>query len=144
MALKILPLKRHATAMWYGSGEDGTGDLTTQSLVLHQTDFSFSSRFSDGVGTNPEELLAASHAGCYTMKLSFVLTEAGFIPERLHTTSQISYEAGSITASHLTVIAEVPGIGQETFDRCVDEALHTCPVTRVLKAAVSIETSLIS
>lgn len=137
-------MKRHAAAMWYGSGKDGTGDITTQSLVLHQAQYSFNSRFADDGGTNPEELLAASHAGCFTMKLSFTLTEAGFIPERLATTSNINYENGSITESHLEVIAEVPGIDAQTFETCIKDALHNCPVTKVLNAKISIEHSLVN
>ncbi|MFX5688971.1 OsmC family peroxiredoxin, partial [Acinetobacter baumannii] len=79
-------MKRNATAVWNGSGKDGNGHLTTQSTVLNQTQYSFNSRFADGIGTNPEELMAAAHAGCFTMKLSFVLGAAGFTPESLETT----------------------------------------------------------
>src|ERR1044071_8543344 len=98
---------RNATAVWKGSGKDGSGTLTTQSTALQDTQYSFNSRFAEGVGTNPEELVAAAHAGCFTMKLSFVLGEAGFTPEKLETRCQITFENGSIAKSHLTVRGSV-------------------------------------
>src|SRR6201995_1515875 len=101
---------RNATAVWNGSGKTGNGNLTTASNVLKQTPYSFNSRFENGQGTNPEELVAAAHAGCFTMKLSFVLGEAGFTPESLETTSHINFENGVLTASHIVVNAKVPGI----------------------------------
>ena len=135
-------MKRHATAVWNGSGKDGKGHLTTQSSVLNNTPYSFNSRFAEGTGTNPEELVAAAHAGCFTMKLSFTLGEAGFIPEALETKSIINFENGAITASHLVVKANVPGIDQKRFDECVRDAEVHCPVSRVLNAAISVEASL--
>ena len=108
-------MKRHATAVWNGSGKDGNGHLTTQSSVLSKTPYSFNSRFAEGIGTNPEELVAAAHAGCFTMKLSFTLGEAGFIPETLETKSIINFENGAITASHLVVKASVPGIDKKNI-----------------------------
>lgn len=101
-------MRRHATAVWNGTIKEGKGNITTQSTVLNQTQYSFSSRFEDGVGTNPEELLAAAHAGCFTMKLSLDLTQAGFTPETLETKSVISLENGKITKSELTLTAKVP------------------------------------
>src|SRR5687768_7120633 len=137
-------MKRNATAVWNGTGKEGTGHLTTQSSVLNKTQYSFNSRFADGIGTNPEELVAAAHAGCFTMKLSFTLGEAGFIPESLETKSIINFENGSITESHLVVNANVPGIDQKKFDECVRDAELNCPVSRVLKAAISVEASLLN
>jgi osmotically inducible protein OsmC len=137
-------MKRHAIAVWNGSGKDGKGHLTTQSSVLNKTQYSFNSRFAEGVGTNPEELVAAAHAGCFTMKLSFTLGEAGFIPESLETKSIINFENGSITESHLVVNANVPGIDQKKFDECVRDAELNCPVSRVLKATISVEASLLN
>ncbi len=116
-------MKRHATAVWNGSGKEGKGTLSSQSGVLNETQYSFNSRFADGTGTNPEELLAAAHAGCFTMKLSFVLGEAGFTPENLETTSHVNLENGVITESHLTVKGKVPGISKEKFDECVKNAM---------------------
>lgn len=135
-------MKRKATAVWNGSGKDGNGHLTTQSTVLNQTQYSFNSRFAEGVGTNPEELIAAAHAGCFTMKLSFVLGDAGFTPESLETTSVITFENGVISKSHLILKAKVPGISQETFDASVKDAEQNCPVSQVLKAEISVEATL--
>ena len=136
-------MKRNAIAVWYGSGKDGTGTLTTQSTVLNKTQYSFNSRFADGAGTNPEELLAAAHAGCFTMKLSFVLGEAGFIPEELETTAYINFENGSITGSHLIVKAKVAGISKDTFDASVKDAELNCPVSRVLNTKITVEATLV-
>jgi len=135
-------MKRHATAVWNGSGKEGKGTLTTQSTTLNQTQYSFNSRFADGVGTNPEELLAASHAGCFTMKLSFSIGEAGFTPETLETTSYVSLENGTITESHLVVKAKVPGISQEAFDAAIKDAETNCPISKVLNAKISVEAEL--
>src|ERR1700744_1348237 len=106
-------MKRTATAVWNGSGKDGNGNLTTQSTTLNKTQYSFKSRFEEGVGTNPEELLAAAHAGCYTMKLSFVLGGAGFTPEQIETRCDITLDNGEITKSELTVKGAVPGVTAE-------------------------------
>src|SRR5258706_15148972 len=114
-------MKRHATAVWNGSGKEGKGTLSSQSGVLNETQFSFNSRFADDKGTNPEELLAAAHAGCFTMKLSFVLGEAGFIPDILETTAYINVENGLITASHLAVKVKVAGISEEEFNNSIKE-----------------------
>lgn len=136
-------MKRKATAVWTGSGKEGSGHLTTQSTVLTKTQYSFNSRFEEGVGTNPEELIAAAHAGCFSMKLSFVLGEAGFTPEEITTDCVITLEDGVITQSHLVLKAKVPGITKEKFDACADDAKKNCPVSGVLKASVSLEASLI-
>lgn len=135
-------MKRKATAAWYGSGKEGKGDLTTASNVLDKTPYSFNSRFADGKGTNPEELLAAAHAGCFTMKLSFVLTEAGFVPDAIETTAIINFENGSIVASHLVVNAKVPGIDIALFEASVKDAELNCPISRVLKATITVESKL--
>ena len=135
-------MKRTATAVWNGAGKDGKGHLTTQSTVLNQVQYSYNSRFEEGPGTNPEELIAAAHAGCFTMKLSFVLDEAGFVPEVLETTAYINFEKGIITGSHLVLKAKVAGISQEVFDASVKEAELTCPVSQALKTNISIEASL--
>ena len=127
-------MKRTATANWNGSGKDGNGNLTTQSGVLKNTQYSYKSRFEQGTGTNPEELIAAAHAGCFTMKLSFVLGSAGFIPDSIETSSEVELEAGTIRSSHLTVKAKVPGITPERFQQCVEEAKNDCPVSKALSA----------
>jgi osmotically inducible protein OsmC len=133
---------RHATAVWNGSGKEGNGTLTTQSTVLQETQYSFNSRFAEGTGTNPEELVAAAHAGCFTMKLSFVLGEAGFTPERLETKCQITFENGSVTKSHLTVSGSVPEISQEKWEECVKNAEQNCPISKLLNTEISSEATL--
>ena len=133
---------RNATAVWNGSGKEGNGTLTTASTVLNKTQYSFNSRFAEGVGTNPEELVAAAHAGCFTMKLSFVLGEAGFTPENLETKCEITFENGSVTKSHLIVKGKVPGISKEKFDECVKEAEKNCPISKLLNTTITSEASL--
>lgn len=130
---------RKAKAVWQGSGKEGQGHLSTHSTVLNQTQYSFNTRFADGIGTNPEELIAAAHAGCFTMKLSFNLSGAGFIPEQLETTCEISFENGIIGRSHLILTANVPDISEEKFSELVDDAEKNCPVSKLLNTAISVE-----
>lgn len=136
-------MKRTATAVWNGSGKEGAGTMTTQSSTLNKTQFSYKSRFEEGVGTNPEELIAAAHAGCFTMKLSFVLGEAGFTPESLEATATVTLEGGGITSSHLVLKAKVPGISKEKFDECAADAKDNCPVSKVLDTEISLDASLV-
>ena len=103
-------MKRTATAVWNGSGKDGSGNVTTQSTTLNKTQYSYKSRFEQGLGTNPEELVAAAHASCFIMKLSFVLGAAGFTPESLEATATVSLDDGTITSSNIVLNAKVPGI----------------------------------
>jgi lipoyl-dependent peroxiredoxin len=135
-------MKRKATAVWNGSGKEGNGHLTTQSTVLSKTQYSFNSRFSEGVGTNPEELIAAAHAGCFTMKLSFNLGEAGHEPKELETTCEITFENGAITRSHLVLRAQVPGIEQSEFNKLVKDAEENCPISKLLNTEISVESTL--
>lgn len=135
-------MKRNATAVWNGSGKDGNGHLTTQSNVLKQTKYSYNSRFEEGPGTNPEELVAAAHAGCFTMKLSFVLGEAGFVPETLETTCTVNLENGKISESHLVLKATVKGIGPDAFNAAVKEAELNCPISLSLNTKISVESTL--
>src|SRR5687767_10196441 len=135
-------MKRTATAVWNGSGKDGSGKLTTQSTVLQQTQYSYKSRFEEGTGTNPEELVAAAHAGCFSMKLSFVLGAAGFEPESIETSAAINFENGVLTNSHLTVKAKVPGISEEKFKECADDAKANCPISKALNISISMDASL--
>jgi osmotically inducible protein OsmC len=127
-------MDRNATAIWNGSGKEGGGKLTTQSKALDNIQYSYKSRFEQGTGTNPEELIAAAHAGCFSMKLSFVLGAAGFTPESIETTSTISLNNGKIESSKLVVKAKVPGITPEKFNECVDEAKRECPVSKALSS----------
>ncbi len=133
---------RKATAMWTGSGKEGKGHLTTQSTVLNQTQYSYLSRFEEGIGTNPEELIAAAHAGCFTMKLSFLLTGAGFVPDELITTCHITLEGGAITSSKLVLSACVPGIDHEKFGELVKDAEANCPISKLLNTEISTEFTL--
>jgi len=135
-------MKRNATAVWNGSGKEGKGTVSSQSGVLKDTQYSYKSRFEDGTGTNPEELVAAAHAGCFTMKLSFVLGEAGFTPDKLETTSSINFENGVLTESYLTVKGKVPGISKEKFDECVKDAEKNCPISKALNMKITSEATL--
>lgn len=135
-------MKRTATAIWQGSGKEGKGNLTTQSDILSKTQYSYTSRFEQGTGTNPEELIAAAHAGCFTMKLSFVLGEAGFTADELSTTCTITLESGSITSSELALKAKVKGITKEKFEECAQNAKANCPVSKVLNASISLQAEL--
>lgn len=135
-------MKRSATAVWHGTGKEGHGHLSTQSTALDQVQYSYSSRFEEGVGTNPEELVAAAHAGCFSMKLSFVLVAAGFTPDTLETECVITLEAGAITSSHLTLHATVPGIDAEKFAECVKDAETNCPISKLLNTSISVEYTL--
>src|SRR5690606_4756733 len=127
-------------AVWRGTGRDGEGDLTTDSGVLSQTPYSFRTRFEQQPGTNPEELIAAAHAGCFTMALAFQLQTAGFTPTELTTEAAISLDqdgAGfKITRSALTLKAQVPGIDKAKFDELAAVAEKNCPVSRVLDAEI--------
>jgi osmotically inducible protein OsmC len=135
-------MKRNATAVWNGTGKDGKGHLTTQSTVLNKTQYSFGSRFENGVGTNPEELIAAAHAGCFTMKLSFNLSGAGFVPDELETQCAITFEDGKITQSHLTLKAKVNTISEQEFADLVKDAELNCPISQLLNTAISVEYQL--
>ncbi|MEI2747525.1 MAG: OsmC family protein [Ferruginibacter sp.] len=135
-------MKRYATAVWQGTGKEGKGHLSTQSTTLDKTQYSFSSRFESGVGTNPEELVAAAHAGCFTMKLSFVLNAAGFTADNIETRCDITLQDGSITESHLSVKATVPGISNEQFDAAVADAKQNCPISKLYKTNITHEAVL--
>jgi osmotically inducible protein OsmC len=136
-------MKRKATAVWNGSGKDGGGHVSTQSTVLNKTQYSYKSRFEEGVGTNPEELVAAAHAGCFSMKLSFVLGEAGFTPDELTTECAITLENGAITQAHLVLRAKVPGIDKDKFDACAKDAKENCPISKLLNTNITLEASLV-
>ena len=139
---------RKATAQWRGTGRDGDGDLTTASGVLSATPYSFKTRFEDTPGTNPEELLAAAHAGCFTMALAFQLQTAGFTPTSLETEAAVSLEpdpAGGfrITRSALTLKATVPGLDAAKFDELAEAAEKGCPLSKVMNAEITLEKTLL-
>jgi lipoyl-dependent peroxiredoxin len=129
-------MKRNATALWNGTGKDGKGNLTTQSGVLCETQYSYTSRFEDGIGTNPEELVAAAHAGCFTMKLAFNLQKENFVPTSLETKCTITLENGAITESKLELKAQVPGIDITKFDELVKDAEANCPISKLLDTSI--------
>jgi len=137
---------RKAQAVWRGTGRDGEGALTTDSGILSQTPYSFRTRFEQQPGTNPEELIAAAHAGCFTMALAFQLQTAGFTPTELSTEAAVSLEqdgAGfKITRSALTLRAQVPGIDKAKFDELAGAAEKNCPVSRVLDAEITLDATL--
>ncbi len=135
-------MKRQATAVWNGTGKDGKGHLTTQSTTLNKTQYSFSSRFEEGIGTNPEELIAAAHAGCFTMKLAFNLQSAGFTPDELTTNCKITLDNGAITTSELSLKATIPAISDQQFAELVKDAEANCPISKVLNATINVDYSL--
>ncbi len=139
-------IKRHASAVWHGTGKDGSGTLTTQSATLKETPYSFTARFGDGAGTNPEELIAAAHAGCFSMALAFQLSGAGHKPETLRTEARLTMEqegdGWKIAAVHLVLRAKVPGIDRATFDDLAGKAKAGCPVSKVLNAAITLDATL--
>ena len=135
-------MKRNAQAHWQGTGKDGKGNLTTQSKVLNKTQYSFSSRFEQGIGTNPEELIAAAHSGCFTMKLAFILQAANYTAKDLITDCQVTLEDGKITNSHLTLKATVDGVSDEEFGKMVKDAEENCPISKSLNTNISVSYSL--
>ena len=132
-------MQRKASAVWQGTLKDGKGTISTESGVLDRAQYSFQTRFENGKGTNPEELIAAAHAGCFTMALSAQLTNAKLTPESIETTADVTLEkveAGqTVTKIHLTTRAKVPGATKEAFDTAANEAKTNCPISRLLKAA---------
>jgi lipoyl-dependent peroxiredoxin len=140
-------MDRSASAVWHGTIKEGTGTISTQSGTLKDTQYSFKARFADGVGTNPEELIAAAHAGCFTMAFSGQVTNAGFTPESIETTALLTLdlhgEKPTITKVHLTMKAKVPGLDKAKFDELARNAETGCPVSRVLKAEISLDATLL-
>ncbi|MBE2230255.1 MAG: OsmC family peroxiredoxin [Chitinophagaceae bacterium] len=135
-------MKSFATANWKGTGKEGNGTLSSKSKVLDNTSYDFRSRFEDGTYTNPEELVAAAHAGCFSMKLSFVLGASGFTPDSIDTKCTITLENGAITSSHLEVKAVVPGIDAEKFAACAADAKANCPISKLLNTEITMEAAL--
>jgi osmotically inducible protein OsmC len=140
-------MKRSASAVWQGSLKEGKGTLTAPGGALKNTEYSFGSRFASGAGTNPEELIAAAHAGCFAMALSAALGEAGFTPTRLESSADLNFDnvapkGWTITASHLRLQAQVPGITPEKFQEVAAQAKANCPVSRVLNAEISLDAAL--
>ena len=134
--------KRFATAKWLGTGKEGTGTVSSQSGAFSDAQYSYKSRFEEGTGTNPEELIAAAHAGCFSMKLSFVLGEAGFTPDSIETKCTISLDNGVISESHLEVKATVPGLDNAKFVELANAAKDGCPVSKALSMNITMDAAL--
>ena len=139
-------MKRTASAVWTGNLKEGRGKISTESGVLSDTQYSFSTRFEEGKGTNPEELIAAAHAGCFSMALSAQLGNAGFTPESVKTNATVTLEKTdsgfAITAVHLDVNAKVPGADQAAFEKAANAAKEGCPVSKVLNANITMDAKL--
>ncbi len=140
-------MQRKASARWQGTVKEGAGTIGTQSGTLKDTPYSFVGRFGDGKGTNPEELIAAAHAGCFTMALSFMLNNAGFTAEAIDTEATLTLDqvsgAWTITSIHLTTRARVPEIDQAKFGEIAANAKANCPVSRVLSATITLDSRLV-
>ena len=133
---------RRANANWKGTGMEGKGTISTQSTTLDKAQLSFKTRFDQGVGTNPEELIAAAHSGCFTMQLSFLLSEAGFVPEDLDTTAKVTFEDGTITLIQLELTGKVPGISEEDFQKAAQKAKEICPISKLLNTEITLAVTL--
>ena len=138
-------INRKATAVWKGTGKEGTGTISTQSTVLENTQYSFNTRFADGKGTNPEELIAAAHAGCFAMKLSFELNAAGFTADELNATATVTLDPakGQVTKSHIDLKASIPEITADKFAEIADKAKKECPISQLLNAEISLNAELL-
>tara|TARA_R110002074_G_scaffold161480_11_gene319622 strand:- start:97622 stop:98038 length:417 start_codon:yes stop_codon:yes gene_type:complete len=134
---------RSAKAQWKGSGKDGKGTMTTESTVLQDAQYSFNTRFEDGKGTNPEELIGAAHAGCFSMQLSFLLGEAGFTPTTLDVNAKVSFKDGEIVKVTLDLKGDVPKIQVDVFNKIAHNAKEVCPVSKLLNAEIVLNTSLL-
>lgn len=134
---------RRASASWQGTGMEGKGLISTQSTTLNNAQLSFKTRFEEGVGTNPEELLGAAHAGCFTMQLSFLLTEAGFVPTNLDTVAKVTFEDGTISNITLEIKGEVPGISEEDFQAAATKAKSICPISKAISSEITLVASLV-
>lgn len=140
-------MKKTASAVWQGGLKDGKGQISTESGALNQAPYGFNTRFEGAAGTNPEELIGAAHAGCFSMALSMMLGEAGLTPERIDTHAEVSLDKQAdgfaITAVHLTLKAKVPGAVEAQFQEIANKAKAGCPVSKVLNATISLDASLL-
>jgi osmotically inducible protein OsmC len=134
--------KRTATVTWHGPGKNGSGHISTASNLLEKAPYTYGSRFEDQRGTNPEELIAAAHAACFTMKLSFLIGEAGFTPTTIETTAEVTLEKDSISHSHLHVQATVPEMPEDKFTALVDNARENCLVSKALNMEITSDAEL--
>lgn len=134
-----MAIKRGATAIWYGNGKEGKGILTSDSSVLSETQYSYNTRFENGFGTNPEELIASAHAGCFSMKLAFNFQESGISPEEIRTECSVILDNGKISESHLSLHVKAPGVEESEIKKLAEDAKENCPVSQVLAAKIFLE-----
>jgi lipoyl-dependent peroxiredoxin len=134
---------RQASANWKGTGMEGVGTVSTQSTTLDNAQLSFKTRFADGVGTNPEELIGAAHAGCFSMQFSFLLNEAGFTADNIDTNAKVTFEDGTITTIQLDLTASIPNITDEQFQATAAKAKEICPISKLLKAEITLIANLL-
>lgn len=139
-------MQRTATAEWRGNLKDGKGQISTESGVLAKSQYSFGTRFENGIGTNPEELIAAAHAGCFSMALSAQLGGVGLAPDKINTTAVVTMDklddGWAVTASHLEVTATIPGATAEVFEKLAQEAKSGCPISKLLNATITMDAKL--
>ncbi|WP_430425932.1 OsmC family protein [Maribacter litoralis] len=133
---------RKAFATWKGSGKEGEGTLTTESTVLQDTQYSYNTRFENGKGTNPEELIAAAHAGCFSMQLSFLLGEEGFTPNSLNVEANVQFKDGEIDKVILELKGDVPNIEADKFNEIAEKAKEVCPISKLLNAEIELKSHL--
>ncbi|KAA0988987.1 OsmC family protein [Dyadobacter aurulentus] len=138
-------INRKATAVWKGTGKEGAGTISTQSTVLENTQYSFNTRFAEGKGTNPEELIAAAHAGCFAMKLSFELNAEGFTADELNATATVSLDPskGQVVKSAIDLTAKVPDISADKFATIAEKAKKECPISQLLNAEITLNAELV-
>ena len=136
-------MKRNATAVWAGSLKEGEGKISTQSGVLSNTQYSFRTRFESGNGTNPEELIAAAHAGCFTMQLTAYINEAGYNVASIETKCDVDFQDGSVVGSHLSLVARIDDIETDEFQQLVTKAEKNCPISRLLNTAITSSATLV-
>lgn len=139
-----MKFNREASATWEGTGMEGKGTVSTQSKILDQTNLTFKSRFEEGSGTNPEELIGAAHAGCFTMQLSFLINKAGYTATKLETKAVVHFENGAIPTIELALKGEVPNLGEEEFNKLAEEAKTICPISKLLNANIELKTEFIA
>lgn len=139
-------MKRTANAVWSGSIKEGIGKITTQSKILNDNEYCFNSRFGEGKATNPDELLAAAHAGCFAMALSLILGKEGYTPDSLDATSEVTMDADKLElkSSHLTLKARIPNISEDKFMECANAAKENCPVSKALNLDITLDATLLS
>ncbi len=139
-------MKRTANAVWTGSLKEGTGKITTQSKILNDNEYCFNSRFGEGKATNPDELLAAAHAGCFAMALSLILGKEGYTPDSLDATCEITMDVDKLELknSHLTLKAKIPNISKDKFMECANAAKENCPVSKALSLKITLDATLLS